>query len=307
MFDAYGRMIASVPGAVDDGSADGAIRTHLASGELVKLPIEDGRYMSEVQASGATYLQCGGQFALGNSDGSGTCLLILTQDSVTHNGGNRVSIPFYGTRFGVRYLLYTSSSYTEGLCVDIDGIRYEIRSKTEPFFSSSSPNCLEALWMCPDTFKDHKHIARIQIPGSMQNVNLTTYITGIVVERRPGNGDPIVNRRAITTGSPGQLTAAFARIAVTGALGLNTLNARWIRRIDYYNTDTAARIVQIQAGSTVIWEQILAAAGSAGSCASFIPGQDMVMNTGTDTTYDTYFEHKADAATKVNFHILGGN
>src|SRR5579862_4926224 len=184
IFDQYGRGIVACAGSIDDGSNDGAIRAHLAGGELVKLPIRDGAYRSEAAGSGFNYLQSGGAFAMGNSDGSGTVLEMVSQDANVHNGGNRVSFSFYGTRLGIRYLAYQAQLYATGFCVEIDGVRYEVRHKSDPIVTTASAAYDEWTWMCPDILKDHKHFCRIQCPGSMlgSNVNFTNYITGIVVE-----------------------------------------------------------------------------------------------------------------------------
>lgn len=304
--DDYGRLITTGPGSTDDGSPDGAVRSLLASGELFKAPFLDGLYTAELAASSTSYLVTGGNKAAMNSDGSGTYLAVTPQDAITHFGGARIWVNFHGTRFGVRHGARVSYGYSPGFSVWIDGISYEVRHHVDAILvaeANSAIDYTEFLWMCPDVLRDHRHVARIQLPGAMGTSNLPSYLTGLVLERRPGNGDPLTNRHAFPLAT-GQLTNAFITIPIGS--GANVINGRLLRRIDYYNTDSASHTVQVSAGGSVIWETVLPAAGTAGASASWAPDPYMNVNGGTDTTYSAYYQHKADTGAKVNYHVVGG-
>src|SRR5579872_6502836 len=206
--DQYGRGLVAFPGSFDDPTNEGAVRAHLAAGELVKLPFPDGQYLTELNGTSTATLQSSGVYVPGNSDGSATALYITTQDAIAHNGGARVSFVFYGTRFGLRGLTNQGISSNPPLDVQIDGVSYEIRHKSDGFFAANTWTGGEWIWMCPDTLKDHKHICRVTVPGAMvSGQTFGVYLTGMVVERRPGNGDPIYPRRASAFNS-GTLTTS---------------------------------------------------------------------------------------------------
>ena len=121
---------------------------------------------------------------MANSDGSGTCMLAVAQDAITHNGGQRLGA-FYGTAFGVRYLVAATQGFATGFSVDINGVRYEVRHKPIPSLASTCPSTSNSSLDVPDILPDHKHMAGVQTPGPMYVFNPNHWFTGIIIEHRP--------------------------------------------------------------------------------------------------------------------------
>jgi hypothetical protein len=313
--DLYDRAAVWTPGSLDDGTPEGIQKIHIASSELIKIPFRDGYYAVEYSGPGEAWkLQTAGQFAIGNSDGSNTCLFIQAPVANTQSGGSggvRVWVKFSGRRFGLRWCGIQAAAYDLPIGVWIDGVSYEARYHVDPVWATELPAGIPAYnehsWLCPDLLADTTHIARIYFPLTNQSGSIQHYIYGMIVERRPGFQDPVTPRTAVPVAA-GVLTNAMAAIPITGSLNQNPLFARYVRRIDYCNVDSAGHTVSLQVNGLVIWQAVLGAAGTATASSSWppVPTADMGINGGTDATYASYVQHKADAGSVVNYAVWGG-
>lgn len=271
-----------------------AARTDLstrAAPGLVMVPFRNGHFYPD-NVNATCNFQSGGIFENGDGSFSGVYVSVPPLDNpVTTGKGARVLVPFYGRKFGLRFKRPVSFTFD----VVIDGVAYEVDGRlatpANAGLWSGSQVDGAALVLVADDLADRLHYAEIVVIAEPNGgATRTVTLLGFLAERRAGYPDPARPAAIVRQVAVGNTQATW-----NSGFGASCY-PRTLERVIYCNTSASAVTVTVQYGGTTVWQEVLAAAGTAGCAKTFDAG---------GSSYTDLWTHAASTAAVVQATVLG--
>lgn len=273
----------SLPTITDDTTA-GRLRAELVRGDLAWVPFDPSQYTAGNTGSTVSFNQ--GGFP-DNPDGSNTLLYISVPTGLN---GARISIPFYGSVFGVRWRLNTTGFQIGSVTVDGETVAMQTEQPTVAAWGIGGL-LTQAMQVTHPLLPERWHVGHIDIPAIPGSTN-AIYLYGMLLEKRVGYERPPLRVGLMTQST---VTTAGITLGYSGSYA-----AGWFRKILFYNIDSSAHAVTIKYGSNIIAAMPLTAAGTAGAYWEWDQGMPANVAGLNAITFS------ADANSVINYTIMGG-
>jgi hypothetical protein len=280
----------------DDGSPEGIMKVKIQQGELIKIPITNfvqGSEFQSVNGGSASVFISTNQF--NNGDGTASALNMNTVSAGLGSNFCLINTTLYGKVVGVRFRRIVG---TPSFSVVIDGVPYDCPAYILKPYSSNTINLTndrESVWIVDDTLEDRQHTVQIFLyPDAAVSKTLVFY--GFSVEKRVGYKEIEKNDFIYSNGT---LTASSLTVPTSDYGGQIVKN---IKTIIYQNTDSVARVVNINYNDITISKLYLTASGTSGDTINYNFGSGINLG-GSSITNG--LSHYSDVAGKVNFVTIG--
>lgn len=278
-----------ITGVHDDGTPEGIIRARISQGELIKVPANSLDYVRNF--GGTAFLQAGFNMAY-NADGSFSSINFGTNPGLNSDVAI-LSVVTYGKMVGVRY---RRTLTTPPFSVIVDGVPYDCPAYQQLYYTDNNSSGAverEALWIVAENLPDIAHTVKVVLTASATlSYNLVLY--GMLLERRAGYTE---RPRLDSVLSQGVLTNANVAVSYNDSVGYTN---KGVKRLVYFNSDVAARLVTVSWNGAVIWQKSI----PAGSTDYFEVSNVGFCVGGLDP--NTLY-HKADTGAVVLFTAIGSN
>lgn len=266
-----------IAGVQDDGSAEGVVKSKIVEGDLTYVPWRSGWWSGN--NANATVGATGGD----NADGSNG-YVTMSVASTTSQSQYNIRHTFRGTTYGIRFDpqfttggggLYDFSVIIDGVCYRVKKAIYNFDDATVYSVQNGQHGVIVATGL-PDTI----HMVDVVVVNNSAGQNGNLFYGYIADSKHYPKPTRFGYWLAPTT-----LTASYVAIT-TG--GTQYRRPPGIRKIFYYNADSATRTVTIQLSGATIWSKTLTVAET----GEYDPGQPMTFD-----VVNGVLTHKADAVT----------
>lgn len=278
-----GGQLDKIPGAHDDGSADGITVVKTLHQGLVRLPLYTDEWLTGVSGT-ATVSPVSVQ---SNLDGTQRALS-FTVPAVTSGAQSAawVEQTLYGRRIGVRFRRNNSASLAP-FTLWVDGVPYAVRETANRRHRASVVTSAdyEGMFLVADDLGPGPHTVRLSMAGDVVGGSARSLIFyGWLVDRAAGYED---------RGKNGLLPTSVATVPATATVLPAISAGQQIRKVYFHNTDSVTRTVTISVGSTDILKVITLATGVSGEIDFSDPVLAVIIG----------LRFKADAANVVNYWV----
>lgn len=240
----------------------------------VKMPFDTAQTNLDASGSATAQLQSGGTNS--NADGSNTAISIVVPTYTGTKSGARIWVRFWGSVFGIRFLLTSTSTApfsckVNGRAYKIDPYDLYITAEQRTFADGEN-----LVFVVDNLPQDRVNHAIISFPSPPSGSTAVT-VYGLLLDGKAGY---LEMPRTVGIASSGTLTASLANIN----LGSSTNTARGFLSCIYSNVDTVSvsALTNAGAGSTV-------ATGTVASTTGMVVGGTLVISGATQPEYNGIF------------------
>lgn len=279
--------------------------------DLVPVAWREGQYQVETFGSATASINKG--TVQENSDGSSTSIFVSIPAGLNRNGsgtpqGVRITIPFRGRAFGIRWARGRGNPNIGDFSVLVDGVVYPVPNRIlstqdQSIFLPPGYAQGDAGQVVVDDLPDMVeqdgeriqliHQAQIYFPSSDSHSS-SWVLYGLLLDKAAGYQPP--PRTASVVNTPAVVPTTATSVAAVYAS--NGGNPRGISAVLYANTSaTTAHTVTVLYNGAVSWQKTI----QPGDAASF-PGAAT-----PPIATDALLKHRVDSGSDVLFTVLGGN